>query len=60
MRNHVTADVLTDLLAERHSKDVFVPQCKNGPTHTATDLLIMDAVAIARIRGVCGKLSRKK
>lgn len=39
---------VTDLLARRHSADVFVPQCKNGPTHTATSLQIFDAWAMAR------------
>lgn len=28
------ADLLA-LLAERHAKDIFVPECKDGPTHTA-------------------------
>lgn len=27
---------LVNLLADRHVKDVFVPECKNGPTHTAS------------------------
>ncbi len=39
---------ITLLLAERHSKDVFVPQCKNGPTQCAHGLLKLDAWAMAR------------
>lgn len=27
------SDKILALLAERHSKDVFVPECKDGPTH---------------------------
>lgn len=32
----ISADVLLDALALRHSGDVFVPECKNGPTHGAS------------------------
>lgn len=35
-------------LAGRHSRDSFFTEVKNGPTHTATELLIMDAVAFKR------------
>lgn len=38
---------ILDLLATRHSKDVFVPECKDGPTHTAAHLR-MDAWAMRR------------
>jgi len=38
---------LFDLLRERHAKDVFVPECKNGPTYAA-GLRIMDAWAMRR------------
>lgn len=30
--NHITAQGILGLLAVRHSKDVFVPECKDGPT----------------------------
>ncbi len=36
------ADIVR-LLAERHREDVFVPECKNGPTHSSNDLLRLDA-----------------
>lgn len=41
---------ITKLLAERHSKDVFIPQCKNGPTQGvhAGELLVFDAWAMTR------------
>lgn len=32
--SEVTASVLLNALAARHAKDVFVPECKNGPTQT--------------------------
>lgn len=28
-----SSDAIVKLLATRHSKDVFVPECKDGPTH---------------------------
>jgi len=31
----MTAQQLLELLREKHSKDVFVPECKDGPTTTA-------------------------
>lgn len=31
----MSADAVIKLLAARHSKDVFVPECKTGPTQTA-------------------------
>ena len=46
----MTAKDLLKLLAARHSDDLFVPECKNGPTHAAMpgDLLKLDAWAMAR------------
>lgn len=44
----MTAKDIEDLLAARHHKDVFVPQCKNGPTQYATGLQLMDAWAMRR------------
>ena len=44
----ITADLIKSLLAIRHSKDVFVEECKNGPTHGATNLLKLDAWAMSR------------
>lgn len=41
------AKELLDLLAVKHSGDVFVPECKNGPTHGAAHLR-MDAWAMRR------------
>ena len=43
----MNASEIVQLLAVRHSKDVFVPECKNGPTHTANHLRL-DAWAMAR------------
>lgn len=48
MARKLGARDLLDLLAERHAKDVFVPELKNGPTHGATNLLKMDAWAMKR------------
>lgn len=39
------AKELVDLLASRHSKDVFIPECKDGPTHY-TSHVRMDAWAM--------------
>ena len=35
MSTPLTAKQVLDLLAQRHSKDVFVPECKIGPTQAA-------------------------
>lgn len=40
-----TAQEIVDLLAQRHSKDVFIPECKDGPTHY-TSHVRMDAWAM--------------
>lgn len=46
---HITAKMIVDLLATKHSGDVFVPECKNGSTTTANaNLLRMDAWAMNR------------
>lgn len=42
------ADQLKALLATKHASDVFVPECKNGPTHTSSNLLILDAWAFRK------------
>ena len=39
------AQELVNLLASRHSKDVFIPECKDGPTHSKSHLR-MDAWAM--------------
>lgn len=44
----ITAKDIEGLLAARHSKDVFVPQCKTGPTQCAHGLLIMDVWTMAK------------
>jgi hypothetical protein len=38
----ITASKIAGLLAVKHREDVFIPECKNGPTHTANHLR-MDA-----------------
>lgn len=48
MNNPVTADDLLGLLAERHSEDVFVPECKDGPSQTNVPHRRMDAWAMRR------------
>lgn len=42
-----TAERLVSMLATRHSEDIFVTECKDGPTHTA-DHLRLDAWAMNR------------
>src|SRR6185503_6730209 len=42
------AEELWRLLEQRHSKDVFVPECKNGPTQSASNYLRMDAWVMNR------------
>ena len=44
----VTARDIEQLLAQRHSRDVFVTSCKTGPTHYSDGLLILDAWAMKR------------
>lgn len=44
----LTAADIVRLLAERHREDVFVPECKNGPTHSSSDLLRLDAWAMPK------------
>lgn len=45
-----TANQLSGLLASKHSQDVFVAECKNGPTQSANkgELLKLDAWAMSR------------
>lgn len=38
-----TEGLISDLLAKKHESDIYVPGCKNGPTHSTRQLLIMDA-----------------
>ncbi len=42
-----TAKQLLDLLAEKHAQDLFIPECKDGPTHGAEHLRL-DAWAMKR------------
>lgn len=44
----LTSDDLKALLALKHASDVFVTECKNGPTHGALDLLKLDAWAMRK------------
>jgi hypothetical protein len=44
----VRADLIKRALAKRHTDDFFLTEVKNGPTHFARDLLIMDAMAIKK------------
>ncbi len=46
--NGITANQLLALLESKHSKDVFVPECKNGETWGARDLLKIDAWVLRR------------
>lgn len=43
----MTAGQVIELLATRHSKDVFVPECKDGPTQSSSHLRL-DAWAMRR------------
>jgi len=43
----ITANKILGLLAERHHKDVFVPECKDGPTWSGSHLRL-DAWAMPR------------
>ncbi len=43
-----TAEQIKTALATHHSKDVFVDECKNGPTWTTTGLARMDAWVLCR------------
>lgn len=43
----VTADVVVKLLAERHAEDVFVPECKDGPTQSGPHMRL-DAWAMKK------------
>lgn len=43
----IAASHVVDMLAARHTKDVFVPECKDGPTHYANHRR-MDAWAMSR------------
>lgn len=42
--NYIAQEIV-DLLAFRHSKDVFIPECKDGPTHSKSHVR-MDAWAM--------------
>lgn len=43
----LSASILLKLLAQRHAEDVFIPECKDGPTHDRSHLR-MDAWAMPR------------
>ena len=44
----MTSNLIKSLLAVRHAKDVFVEECKNGPTHNTKTLIKLDAWAMSR------------
>jgi hypothetical protein len=44
----VTSDQISLALAHHHSKDLYVPECKNGPTYSSHDILRLDAWVLAR------------
>lgn len=44
--NRYVASELIKMLALRHSKDVFIPECKDGPTQSVSRYLRMDAWAM--------------
>lgn len=46
--DNFTAKDIETLLADKHSKDVFIPQCKNGETWGAEQLLKLDAWVLLR------------
>jgi hypothetical protein len=46
--NGITSGQILTMLEERHSKDVIVPECKNGETWGARDLLKLDAWVLQR------------
>ena len=46
--NGITSGQILSLLRDRHSKDVMVPECKNGETWGARDLLKLDAWVLRR------------
>jgi len=46
--NGMDSRLIMSLLEDRHIKDVFVPECKNGETWGARDLLKMDAWVLRR------------
>lgn len=43
MTDKITAGQIKELLKERHWKDVYVEECKDGPTHSAYHFSQMDA-----------------
>lgn len=46
--NGITSGQILDLLKAKHFKDVFIPECKNGETWGARDLLKLDAWVLVR------------
>lgn len=46
----IRADIIKKALSKKHSRDFFLTEVKNGPTHIAApgELLILDALAIKR------------
>lgn len=44
----MNADQIVRMLATKHDKDVFVPECKNGPSQTAASHRRMDAWAMRK------------
>lgn len=45
---NIKAKQLLELLATRHCGDVFIPECKTGPTHYSTMMQRMDAWAMKK------------
>jgi len=43
-----TAGKIVELLRDKHRDDIFVPECKNGPTWTSNRLLKLDAWALMK------------
>lgn len=64
MTEKVSAHTIKKALADKHHKEFFITECKNGPTHYSRNLLQVDAVAIYKswssplIRGYEIKVSR--
>lgn len=44
----ITAHTILELLRGKHSEDVFVPECKDGPTQSVSNFLRLDAWVMKR------------
>lgn len=44
----MSAEAIARMLARKHSEDIFVAECKNGPTHIANDMRRLDGWALKK------------